>query len=61
MANWWTLATGIRRLGTAYDTPSQIVICAAPEDELPQDHDCAKLGCGSQHVVMRIDKPRRVD
>lgn len=57
MANWWTLLTGIRRLGTAYDTPSAVVICADSDDELPRDHDCAVMGCGSLHVVLRIGKP----
>lgn len=57
MANWWTLLSGIRKLGTAYDTPSSIVICADVGAELPRDHDCAAMGCGSAHVVMRISKP----
>jgi hypothetical protein len=57
MANWWTLGSDIRKLGTAWDSPSQIVICADPDADLPRDHDCQKMGCGSQHVVMRITKP----
>jgi len=57
MANWWTLGSGISKLGTAYDTPSQIVICADSDADLPRDHDCALMGCGSRHVVLRIGKP----
>jgi hypothetical protein len=57
MANWWTLGSGIRKIGTAYDTPSDVVICADTVADLPVDHDCTVMGCGSSHVVLRIAKP----
>ncbi|CAB3764156.1 hypothetical protein [Paraburkholderia humisilvae] len=56
MANWWTLGSGIRKIGTAYDTPSAVVICADADADLPPDHDCVAMGCGSLHVVLRIGK-----
>lgn len=57
MANWWTLATSVKRMGTAYETPSHIVICAEPGEALPADHDCVRCGCGMLHVLVRIPKP----
>lgn len=47
-------------IGTAYETPTEIIICGTPPDEEGL-HNCDEMGCGFEHVLYRLARQSNID